>query len=48
MSRTVTIRSLPEAFALIKEMQGEDYDWGDGYRRAGQMLERLSMPCRRL
>ncbi len=36
MSWTVTIRSLPEAIALIKEMQGEDYDWGDGYRRAGR------------
>ena len=36
MSRTVTIRSLPEAFALIKEMQGEEYDWGEGYRRAGR------------
>lgn len=36
MSRTATVRSLPGAFAVIKEMQGEDYEWGDGYRQAGR------------
>ena len=36
MSRTVTIRSLREAFALIKQMQSEEYDWGEDYRPAGR------------
>ena len=36
MPRTVTIRSLPEAFAVIKEMQGQDYEWGEDYRAAGR------------
>ncbi len=36
MPRTVTIRSLPEAFAVIKEMQGQDCDWGEDYRAAGR------------
>ncbi len=34
MSRTVTIKSLPEAFAVIKEMQGQDYESGEDYRAA--------------
>ena len=36
MPRTVTIRSLPMAFAVIKEMQGQDCDWGEDYRAAGR------------
>ena len=36
MPRTVTIRSLPEAFAVIKEMRGQDYEWGEDYRTAGR------------
>ncbi len=36
MPRTVTIESLPEAFAVIKEMQGQDYEWGEDYRAAGR------------
>ncbi len=36
MSRTVTIRSLPEAFAVIKEMEAEDCEWGEDYRAAGR------------
>ncbi len=36
MPRTVTIKSLPEAFAVIKEMQGQDYEWGEDYRAAGR------------
>ncbi len=36
MPRTVTIKSLPEAFAVIKEMQGQDCDWGEDYRAAGR------------
>lgn len=34
MLRTMTIRSLPEAFAAIKEMRGNGYDWGEDYRAA--------------
>jgi len=40
MARTVTIRSLPEAFAVIKEMQGQDYQWGEDYRAAGRFARR--------
>ncbi len=36
MPRTVTIKSLPEAFAVIKEMQGQDCEWGEDYRAAGR------------
>ncbi len=36
MPRTVTIKSLPEAFAVIKEMRGQDYEWGEDYRTAGR------------
>ena len=36
MSRTVTIRSLPQAFAIIKKMENQEYEWGDDYRRAGR------------
>ncbi len=36
MPRTVTIRSLSEAFAVIKEMQGQDCEWGEDYRAAGR------------
>ncbi len=37
MPRTVTIESLPEAFAVIKEMQGQDCEWGEDYRAAGRV-----------
>ncbi|MCZ6814160.1 MAG: hypothetical protein O7F14_08905 [Alphaproteobacteria bacterium] len=36
MPGTVTIKSLPEAFAVIKEMQGQDCEWGEDYRAAGR------------
>ncbi|MFQ5530815.1 MAG: IS256 family transposase [Gemmatimonadota bacterium] len=36
MSRTATIESLPQAFEMIKEMEGEGYAWGEDYRRAGR------------
>ncbi len=36
MPRSVTIRSLPEAFTVIKEMQGQDCEWGEDYRAAGR------------
>ena len=34
MSRTVTLNSLPRAFAMIKEIERQGYDWGEDYRRA--------------
>ena len=45
MPRTVTIKGLPEAFAVIKEMQAQDCEWGEDYRAAGhaalaEILER--------
>ena len=30
--RSVTITSLPQAFEVVKEMQAEGLDWGEGYR----------------
>ena len=30
--RTATIESLPMAFALVKEMQGDGLEWGEDYR----------------
>ena len=36
MSRTVTIRSSPEVFAVIKEMPAQDCEWGEDYRAAGR------------
>ena len=36
MPRAVTFKSLPEACAVIKEMQGQDYQWGAEYRAAGR------------
>jgi hypothetical protein len=36
MPRTVTIKSLPQTFAVNKEMQGQDCDWGEDYRAAGR------------
>ena len=36
MSRTVTLKSLPWAFAMIKEIEHQGYDWGEDYRRAGR------------
>ena len=34
--RTATIESLPMAFALVKEMQADGLEWGDGYRPLGR------------
>ena len=36
MPRTVTIRSSPETFAVIKQMQAQDCEWGEDYRAAGR------------
>ena len=34
--RTATIESLPMAFALVKEMQADGLEWGEGYRLLGR------------
>ncbi len=36
MPQAVTIRSLPRAFELVKGMQGQGLDWGEGYRDLGR------------
>lgn len=36
MPQSVTIRSLPQAFAVIKEMEAQGCEWGEGYRGAGR------------
>ena len=36
MPQAVTIRSLPRAFALVKGMQAEGLEWGEGYRALGR------------
>ena len=36
MPQAVTIRSLPRAFAMIKAMQDQGYEWGEDYRQSGR------------
>lgn len=36
MSPSVTIGSLPRAFELMKAMQGQGLEWGEGYRGLGR------------
>jgi putative transposase len=36
MPQSVTIASLPRAFDLVKAMQGQGLEWGEGYRRLGR------------
>lgn len=36
MSRSATIRSLPQAFEMIKEMEAQGHEFGDDYREAGR------------
>jgi hypothetical protein len=36
MPQSVTIRSLPSAFELVKGMQAQGLEWGDGYRSLGR------------
>ena len=36
MPHVVTIKGLPQAFDVIKEMDDQGYDWGEDYRRAGR------------
>jgi Transposase, Mutator family len=36
MPRSVTIRSLPRAFDLVKGMQAQGLEWGEGYRGLGR------------
>ena len=40
--RTATITSLPMAFEVVKAMQADGLDWGEGYRPLGrQALEEI-------
>jgi transposase-like protein len=36
MPQSVTIRSLPRAFDLVKGMQAQGLEWGEGYRGLGR------------
>jgi putative transposase len=36
MPQAVTIRSLPNAFELVKDMQAQGLEWGEGYRSLGR------------
>jgi len=36
MPQAVTIRSLPRAFAMVKGMQAQGLEWGEGYRDLGR------------
>lgn len=36
MPQAVTIKSLPEAFEVVKAMQGQGLEWGEGYRPLGR------------
>ena len=36
MPQAVTIRSLPRAFELVKGMQAQGLEWGEGYRGLGR------------
>src|SRR5271169_5144176 len=36
MPQSVTITSLPRAFELVKGMQAQGLEWGDGYRAFGR------------
>ncbi len=40
---TATIRGLPQAFAVIEEMQDQDCDWGEDYPAAGSTQKRPTM-----
>src|SRR5262249_23136232 len=36
MPRSVTVASLPKAFELVKSMQAQGLEWGEGYRALGR------------
>ena len=36
MPQTATIRSLPQAFEVIKQMEADGCEWGEDYRAAGR------------
>ena len=39
MPQTATIKSLPEAFEVVKAMQTDGLDWGEGYRPRRALAE---------
>ena len=54
MPQAVTISSLPRAFELVKGMQAQGLEWGEGYRPgavfgcgSGFHLRRTPVGCRR-
>ncbi len=36
--QAATIESLPRAFEMVKAMQADGLDWGEGYRSLGRAL----------
>jgi len=45
MPQSATIRSLPQAFRIIKEMAFQGYEWGEEYRDAGRRGIRELLEC---
>ncbi len=35
--QAATVKSLNEAYSLIKEMKDQDYEWGEDYRHYGRI-----------
>jgi len=45
MPQSATVRSLPQAFRIIKEMTLQGYEWGEEYRDAGRRGIREFLEC---
>src|SRR5216684_3743311 len=43
MPQAVTIRSLPRAFELVKGMQAQGLEWGEGYQAIDEHLDRMAV-----
>ena len=37
MPQRATIESIPEAFTMLKQMRGQEVEWGEDYREAGAL-----------
>ena len=37
MRQRATIESIPEAFSMLKQMRGQEVEWGEDYREAGAL-----------
>ena len=44
MPQTATIKNLPEAFEVVKAMQTDGLDWGEGYRPRRALAEMGGWP----